>query len=119
MTAGLHRAQEDQDLEHGAAGVAGALSVVGLAAAATHDTPTGALLGSAVAAHGGIPKVQEVLPGALLSSGMCQCHPKQRPKCPASCRLHCPAWPFTDVILMRPVSCSILARLGFTSLHTC
>ena len=49
--------QEDQDLEHGAAGAAGALLVVGLAAAATHDTPTGALLGSAVAASGGTPKV--------------------------------------------------------------
>ena len=49
--------QEDQELEHGAAGAAGALSVVGLAAAITHDTPTGALLGTAVAAHGGAPKV--------------------------------------------------------------
>lgn len=61
MTAGLHRAQEDQDLEHGAAGVAGALSVVGLAAAITHDMPTGAMLGSDVTAHGGVLKVPDPL----------------------------------------------------------
>lgn len=49
--------QEDPGLEYGAAGAAGALSVVGLTAAVTHDTPAAALFGSAVAAHGGIPKV--------------------------------------------------------------
>lgn len=49
---------EDPSLEHGAAGTSGALAVAGLAAALTHDTPPAALFGSAVASHGGVPKVQ-------------------------------------------------------------
>ncbi len=32
--------------------------VVGLAAAVTHDTPAAALMGSAIASHGGVPQVR-------------------------------------------------------------
>ncbi len=52
---------EDPNLGASAAGTNGLLAVVGLAAAVTHDTPTAALMGSAVASHGGVPKVGDCI----------------------------------------------------------
>lgn len=57
LAAALTALLEDPHLGASAAGANGLLAVVGLAAAVTHDTPTAALMGSAVASHGGVPKV--------------------------------------------------------------
>lgn len=65
LAAALVSLLEDPRLGASAAGMRGVLAVVGLSAAVTHDTPAAALMGSAVASQGGVPKVSGPLEAAL------------------------------------------------------